>query len=80
MRRFGWADPDLGGITNGMDMVAVYMKQRWPGALSDTVLEMAEVVIRPQEYGTGKLGMNAWWVFHIFKAWVGGLTRRKKIE
>ncbi|KAF2871398.1 ThiJ/PfpI family protein [Massariosphaeria phaeospora] len=69
-----------GGITNGMDMVAVYMRQRWPGALSDTVLTMADVVIRPQEYDTGKLGTNAWWVLHIFKAWLRGLTKTKTID
>jgi hypothetical protein len=32
------------------------------------------VQVRSQEYAKGKLGNNAWWAFHIFKAWVGGLT------
>jgi hypothetical protein len=64
----------LGGITNGMDMVATYLRHRWPGAATETVLEMADVQVRSQEYAKGKLGNNAWWAFHIFKAWVGGLT------
>lgn len=61
-----------------MDMVAVYMRQRWPGTLSDTVLAMAEVEPRPQEYGQGKVRFTAWFVFQIFKAWVQGLTKRTK--
>jgi hypothetical protein len=36
-------------ITNGMDMVAVYMRQRWPGQLSDLVVYGADIVVRPAE-------------------------------
>jgi transcriptional regulator GlxA family with amidase domain len=45
-------DPNMtvGGITNGMDMVAVYMRQRWPGTLSETVLSMADVQPRNEDY------------------------------
>ena len=63
-----------------MDMVAVYMKQRWPGALSDTVLAMAEVEPRSIEYGQGKVRWTAWFVYCIGRAWVQGLTGRKKSE
>ena len=57
-----------------MDMVATYLRHRFPGAATETVIEMADVQVRSQEYSKGKLGNNAWWVWHIFKAWVGGLT------
>lgn len=32
-----------------MDMVAVYMRQRWPGQLSDLVLNGADLQVRPAE-------------------------------
>ena len=60
-----------------MDMAAVYMKQRWPGTLSESVLAMAEVVPRPQEYDQSNTGFMAWFVFHIFRAWIRGLTLSK---
>lgn len=67
-----------GGITNGLDMVAVYIKKRWPGTLGETVVAMADVVPRPQEYDRGKVGWTAWFVFVIFKAWARGLMKNKK--
>ncbi|KAF1951524.1 class I glutamine amidotransferase-like protein [Byssothecium circinans] len=69
-----------GGITNGMDMVAVYMKNKWPGPLSDTVLALADVEVRPAEYGQGKVGFIASFMLLIARAWFRGLTSRKKIE
>ncbi|KAH7130272.1 class I glutamine amidotransferase-like protein [Dendryphion nanum] len=66
-----------GGITNGMDMVGVYMKKRWPGPLPDTILAMADVDIRPPEYTQGQVAFNSWFVFQIVKAWFQGLTKRK---
>ncbi|KAF2020293.1 class I glutamine amidotransferase-like protein [Aaosphaeria arxii CBS 175.79] len=41
-----------GGITNGMDMMAVYLRQRWPGTLSEIVLSQADVEPRPADYGS----------------------------
>jgi hypothetical protein len=61
-----------------MDMVATYMRHRWPGAATETVLEMADVQVRSQDYAKSKLGNNAWWVWHIFNAWIGGLTSTQR--
>lgn len=60
-----------------MDMVAWYMKQKLPSALADTVITMADVDIRPQEYNKGKVAFTAWFVWHIFKVWLRGLTKKK---
>ncbi|KAF2175714.1 class I glutamine amidotransferase-like protein [Zopfia rhizophila CBS 207.26] len=65
------------GITNGQDMVAAYLRNRWPGRLSETVIAMADVGGRGQEYPTGDARNSAWWVFNIFRTWVGGLIKRK---
>ncbi|KAI9725327.1 MAG: hypothetical protein M1828_003342 [Chrysothrix sp. TS-e1954] len=49
-------DGDLwtsGGITNGLDMVSAFLRERWPGILSDTVCAMAEVGDRPEIYALG---------------------------
>lgn len=59
-----------------MDLVGWYMKQKF-GSLADTVLAMADVQVRSQEYDSGKVAFTAWFVWHIFKAWVGGLTKTK---
>ncbi|PSN72221.1 ThiJ/PfpI family protein [Corynespora cassiicola Philippines] len=39
-----------GGITNGMDLVAVYMREKWPGVVSDVVIKLADVNVRPDNY------------------------------
>ncbi|KAF2654457.1 class I glutamine amidotransferase-like protein [Lophiostoma macrostomum CBS 122681] len=67
-----------GGITNGMDMVATYLRYRFPGALSDTVIKMAEVEIRPEQYEQRKPVFMASFVWLVFKAWVAGLVRGGK--
>ncbi|ORX93756.1 PfpI endopeptidase-like protein [Clohesyomyces aquaticus] len=63
-----------GGITNGQDMVAAYIRQRWPGSLSETVCAMADVGERGQYYTVGKTRDTAWWVWNIFRAWSVGLV------
>ncbi|KAF2258932.1 class I glutamine amidotransferase-like protein [Lojkania enalia] len=67
-----------GGISNGLDLIAAYIKYRWPGPLPDTVLKMADVEPRGQDYGTNMAGMRAWWAWHLLKVWIGGLVGRNK--
>ncbi|KAM0795133.1 ThiJ/PfpI family protein [Usnea florida] len=43
-----------GGITNGQDMVAAYIREKWPGPLAEAMLAAADVGDRPQEYPAGK--------------------------
>ena len=63
-----------GGITNGQDMVAAYLRERWPGATTEAVLAMADVGDRGAEYSTGKAAESMWWLWQIFKAWMVGKT------
>jgi hypothetical protein len=58
-----------GGITNGLDMVAAYLREKYPGPLSDTVCMLADVGDRGQEYGTGKVKINGMWLWAIVRAW-----------
>ncbi|CAF9936931.1 hypothetical protein IMSHALPRED_010957 [Imshaugia aleurites] len=39
-----------GGVTNGQDMVAAYIRQKWPGATAEAMIAMAEVGERSQYY------------------------------
>jgi hypothetical protein len=52
-------------------MVAAYIKENYPGPLSDTVCALADVGHREQEYGTGATRETAWWIWLVFKAWLG---------
>lgn len=61
-------------------MMAVYLKHKWPGALSETVLTLAEVEPRSVEYGQGKPRFTVWFVYLILKAWFQGSSGRKKVE
>ena len=64
------ADVTEAGITNGQDMVAAYIRDKWPGPTAETVLAMAEVGDRGQEYGSSKAGDNAWWLWTVVRAWM----------
>lgn len=75
-----WLTMTVGGITNGMDMVAVYIRKRWPGVLSETVLAMAEVEVREQVYGQSRVGMMAYFGWLTVQAWVKGLFASRKRE
>ncbi|KAI5122023.1 hypothetical protein M0805_008014 [Coniferiporia weirii] len=41
-----------GGITNGLDMVAAYLRATFPSVLAELVCSLADVGDRPQEYTT----------------------------
>lgn len=43
-----------GGITNGQDMVAAYIREKWPGPLAGAMMAAADVGERPQEYPARK--------------------------
>ncbi len=52
-------DGDLwssGGVTNGLDMMAAFMRERWPEKrqLVECMLEIADVGGRGQEYDGGE--------------------------
>ncbi|MCJ1453486.1 hypothetical protein MMC28_003833 [Mycoblastus sanguinarius] len=60
------------GITNGLDMVAAYVRENWPGPTAEAVLAMADVGERGEQYGSSKAGENAWWLWQILRAWISG--------
>ena len=62
-----------GGITNGLDMVAAYLRGVFPGPLAETVCAFAEVGDRGMGYGQGKVGMYGWFGWLVVRAWIGGL-------
>ncbi|CAF9942766.1 MAG: hypothetical protein ALECFALPRED_010009 [Alectoria fallacina] len=57
------------GVTTGQDMVAAYIREKWPGPTAEAILAMAEVGERPQEYGSSKMSDNAWWLWTVVRAW-----------
>jgi transcriptional regulator GlxA family with amidase domain len=65
-------DETLAGITNGLDMVAKYIRTTWPGPLAEAVCAMADVGDRGQEYENATAIENAWWVWQILRAWRKG--------
>ena len=66
-----------GGITNGLEMVAAYLRETWLGALSDTVLALADIGWRPESYETSSSKETAWWIWLITRAWGRGLFGKK---
>ncbi|KAF2817000.1 class I glutamine amidotransferase-like protein, partial [Mytilinidion resinicola] len=67
-----------GGITNGLDMVAAYIRQRWPGPLAEVVCKMADVGERGVEYEIGTVRENGFWVWQILRAWTAGFWKGKQ--
>ncbi|KAL9126342.1 MAG: hypothetical protein Q9217_004588 [Psora testacea] len=65
-----------GGITNGQDMVAAFIKEKWPGPASEVVCAIADVGDRGVEYGSSQAAQGVWWIFQILRAWLRGLARR----
>lgn len=57
------------GITNGQDMVAAYIREKWPGPTAEAILAMADVGDRPQEYGSSRVSNNVWWLWTVVRAW-----------
>jgi hypothetical protein len=69
-------DDLAGGITNGMDVVGWYMKNKWP-QLADVVLSMADVEVRPQEYDQSKVTWTLSFAWKTMKAWFIGVGKEK---
>lgn len=41
------------GFTNGQEMAAAYIREKWPGPTAEALLAMADVGERSQEHGSG---------------------------
>ncbi|KAH7364343.1 PfpI endopeptidase-like protein [Rhexocercosporidium sp. MPI-PUGE-AT-0058] len=57
-----------GGITNGQEMVAAYIREKFPGPAAEATLEMAGVGDKGIEYNRAKSGDALWWLWQILKA------------
>lgn len=64
-----------GGITNGQDCIAAYMKEHFDLELADIICRMADVGDRGQEYATGQFQENVWWISRILRSIVRGLWK-----
>ena len=49
-------------------MVAAYLKEKYPGVLSDTVCALADVGDRGVDYGSSSSSDNAWWFWLVIRA------------
>ena len=69
----------VGGITNGQDMVAAYIRERFNGELADLVCRMADVGERGQDYETGTVKETSWWIWLILRSlWRGNGSNETK--
>ncbi|KAE9381703.1 PfpI endopeptidase-like protein [Stipitochalara longipes BDJ] len=67
-----------GGITNGQEMVAEYIRENFPGPASEAALAMADVGERGIEYTKSKPRDTLWWLVLILKAFIVGNGKLKK--
>jgi len=70
---------NLGGITNGQEMVAAYLREKLPGPVSEAVIAMSDVGEKGINYTTGRAQENAWWLWQILKSVVMGIGKEKKV-
>ena len=56
-------------------MVAAYLKEKYPGPLSEAVCAMAEVGDKGEFYDTKVSIENAWWLGQIIRALLFGKKR-----
>ncbi|ETN41137.1 uncharacterized protein HMPREF1541_03072 [Cyphellophora europaea CBS 101466] len=69
-----------GGISNGMDMVAAYLKEKMSGELAELVCTFAEVEDRGQVYGQGKAMMGAGFGWLVLRSLWARLWGRESLK
>jgi hypothetical protein len=57
----------VGGITNGLDLVAHYLRENYPPALVNTILAMADVPERSVKYDTGPTRDNMFFLWQVLR-------------
>jgi hypothetical protein len=70
----------IGGITNGNDLVAAYLRHstRFPNPLVEIVLGMVDVGDREQEYSQGYTTFVLKAVYNALRAWLAGFGRKSR--
>lgn len=66
-RRTGTDRMMIGGITNGHDLVAQYLRETYPPALVNVVLAMADVPERSVKYDTGPARDNIFFLWQVLR-------------
>ncbi len=69
-----------GGITNGLDLTAAYLRFKVQKELADMVCAMADIGDRSQDYDSGKAGNTLWWLWLIVRALVNGRHADKQYK
>ena len=69
---------NAGGITNGQEIVAAYIREKFPGPAAEAALAMAGCGEKGIEYTTSASQDNVWWLWQIVKAAVWGNGKAKK--
>ncbi|KAK3328827.1 class I glutamine amidotransferase-like protein [Apodospora peruviana] len=69
-----------GGVTNGNDLVAAYMRQsrHFPGPVGEMAMTLTDTGDRPQKYGSGQAVFTLGIVWQILKAVVMGVPGKTK--
>ncbi|RDL34533.1 PfpI endopeptidase-like protein [Venustampulla echinocandica] len=68
-----------GGITNGQEMVAAYLRYNFPGPTTEAVLSMADVGEKGLDYGKSVARVQLGWLWWILKALTVGGGKQKKL-
>lgn len=69
---------NAGGITLGQEMMAAYIREKFPGPVAEAVIAMADVGQKGIDYPTSTTQDNVWWLWQIVKATVWGNGKAKK--
>jgi hypothetical protein len=62
------AELAIGGITNGHDLVAGYLREHYPAALVNTILVAADIPSRPAAYATPAVSDTLYILWQIIRA------------
>lgn len=67
-----------GGITNGLEMGAAFLREVYGGPVADVVCRIADVGERGQEYQTGMAGEGVFFLWAVVRSWAMGLVGGRK--
>ncbi|KAE8452154.1 hypothetical protein EG329_001621 [Mollisiaceae sp. DMI_Dod_QoI] len=67
-----------GGITNGQEMVAFYIREKFPGPMAEAVIAMADVGDKGIDYSKSRTSETFFWLWQILKAvWMGARKAKR---
>ncbi|KAF7887217.1 uncharacterized protein EAF02_003864 [Botrytis sinoallii] len=67
-----------GGITNGLEMIAAYIRQKFPSPAAEAVIAMADVGEKGVFYTNGNTNETLRWLWQILRAVGLGIGKDKK--